>query len=36
MKSLNFTSAPMLKIGEEYLDFHKAIRWVNNYNGDKR
>lgn len=27
-----FTSAPILKVEDEYLDFGNAVKWVNNYN----
>ncbi len=29
MQELGITSAPVLKVGEELLDFKSAIRWVD-------
>lgn len=29
MRELGITSAPVLKVGEELLDFKSAIRWVD-------
>ena len=29
MTKLGFTNVPMLKVGNDYLDFGDAVRWIN-------
>ena len=29
MNNLGFTSAPMLKIDNNFMEFNKAIKWIN-------
>ena len=33
--SKGFTSAPVLQVGDDFLQFMDAIKWVNNYREEK-
>lgn len=34
MISLGLVSAPNLKVGEQILEFSKAVKWINEYSGE--
>ena len=35
LMSKGFTSAPALQVGDDFLQFMDAIKWVNNYREEK-